>query len=390
MGALARGVQIVGSATTKYGTFLDRSLASLAQEAATAAIADAGLVASDVECVVFGNAAEGVLTGQEMIRGQVALAGSALAGLPIINTENACASGSAAFHLAVLLVAAGRYDCVLALGAEKLHHSDKSRSFAAIRSGIDQSLDTTSARAEGSVMMGFYATAARQYAKSYGPLEDALAAVSVKNRQFAQFNPNAQFQQEISLEQVRQSRLVADPLRLLMCAPMTDGASAVLVRSSAAGMPVGRVGVSVVGTEAASYRPGASVVSSAAQRLFAQTGASAQDVSLWQLHDACSFAEIVQYELLGIAKAGDGGRAALDGRTGLHGDAPVNTDGGLLSRGHPLGATGLAQLAELTAQLRGEAGARQVTSATTGCAVTGGGWMGDDYAACFTTLLTRT
>jgi acetyl-CoA acetyltransferase len=388
MGRLARGVDIVGVATTAYGRFLERPLSDLAREAAEGAVVDAGLTAAAVEAVVFGNAAEGVMTGQEMIRGQVALSGTGFAGLPILNTENACASGSAAFHLAVLMVASGRYDCVLAVGAEKLHHVDKARSFAAIMSGIDQSLDTSGAQADGSVMMGFYANEARQYMHSFGPLDHALAAVSVKNRSFAAANLNAQFRSEITIDQVLDSRLVADPLRLLMCAPMTDGASAVLVR--ARDCPDGvRAPVSVVGTEGASYRRGSSVVRRAAQRLYAQTGASPTDVKVWQLHDACSFAEIAQYELVGIARLGEGARAALDGRTGREGDAPVNTDGGLLSRGHPLGATGIAQLVELTAQVRGEAGSGQITAADTGLAVNGAGWMGDDYAACFTTLLTR-
>jgi acetyl-CoA acetyltransferase len=343
MGGLAREVEIVGIATTQFGKHLERSLASLAQEAAAGALTDAGLTASDVESVVVANAAEGVLTGQEMIRGQVALDGSDLAGLPIINVENACASGSTAVHLAALMVASGQYDCVLALGVEKLFHPDRDRSFAAIRAGVNQSLDLRSVSTEGSVMMGCYAAEAKSYMAEFGPIDHALVAVSVKNRAYASTNPNAQFRASITAEDVHSSRLVADPLRLLMCAPMTDGASAVVVR--AASMHRTPRAVKIESTKGAGYERNGQVVKRAVQGVYRASGIRPADVKVWQLHDACSFAEIAQYELVGIAASGAGVAAALEGRTGPGGDAPVNTDGGLLSRGHPLGATGIAQIA---------------------------------------------
>ena len=169
------GAEIVGAAVSPFGKHLGTSLAALAQSVAAAALADADLTPGDIDGIVFANAAEGVLTGQEMIRGQVALDGSELAGPAVINVENACASGSTAVHLAIALVTSGRYDCVLALGAEELFHPDKERSFAAIKGGVNQAIDLTQLEADGSVMMGAYAAEARSYADRHGPVDSALA-----------------------------------------------------------------------------------------------------------------------------------------------------------------------------------------------------------------------
>lgn len=382
-------VVLAGIGSTRFGKHLDRSIADLTQAAIMDALVDAGVEIPDVDCIIFANAAEGVMTGQEMIRGQVALSGSELAGPAVINVENACASGSTAVHLAALLVRSGQYGCVVVAGAEKLFHADKSRSFAAIEAGVDQGLDLSTVDAAGSVMMGCYAAEARAYQAAHGPVQEAMAAVAVKNRGFAATNPNAQYQAEVDASVVLNSRIVADPLRMLMCAPMTDGAAAVVVRSHDAAERLGR-SVRIVDTRIAAYRPRTSVVSRAATAIYEATGITPHEVDVWQLHDACAFAELAQYEQVGIAQVGGGARAVLDGVTGLSGPSPVNTDGGLLSRGHPLGATGVSQLVELTRQLRGERGDAQVDSAELAMSVNGGGWMGDDYAVSVTTLLSRT
>lgn len=380
-------VEVAGVATTPFGKYLGRSLGSLASEAVAAALADAGVEPEAVGMAVFSNAAAGVLSGQEMIRGQIALKETGLAGVPIINTENACASGSSAAHLAWLAVASGQVEVAIAVGAEKLLHPDKERSFAAIEAGTDLSLTRDGAEmAGGSVMMGSYAAEARRYAELHGDVTEALAAVAVKNRQFAHNNSDAQFRQAITAEDVAESRLVADPLRLLTCSPLTDGAAALVFRRAGDAQgdrPRVRIAVSTM----CSYEKGRGVVERAADGAYRLGGLSPTEIDVFQLHDACAYAEIVQYEQVGIAEPGKGATAVLDGRTGPGGDSPVNTDGGLLSRGHPLGATGLAQLAELTRQLRGVAGSRQVPQAATALAVNSGGWMGDDYATAVATLL---
>jgi len=385
-----RNVEVAGVATTRFGKHLDRSLADLAGEATAAALMDAQLDPGQMQSVVFANAAAGVLSGQEMIRGQVALKGTGLEGRPMINTENACASGGTAAHLAWLSVASGQVDVAIAIGAEKLYHSDKQRSFDAIESGTDLSLSREDADvAGGSVMMGSYAKEARHYSEQYGDITDALAAIAVKNRAFASHNPNAQFQSPISAEDVATSRLVAYPLRLLTCSPLTDGAAAMVFRAAGSASAVDRPPVTVGASTLVSYQLGYSVVERSARRIYDSTGLSANDIDVLQLHDACAFAELLQYEQVGLVGPGEAIRAVLAGRTAAGGDVPVNTDGGLLSRGHALGATGLAQLIEITLQLQGRADGRQVNGARRGLAVNSGGWMGDDYAASVATLLLR-
>jgi acetyl-CoA acetyltransferase len=386
-GTRLHDVFAAGVGTTPFGKHLDRTLGSLAGEAVEAAVRDAGCGYEDVELVVFSNAAEGVLSGQEMIRGQVALKDTPLAGLPLFNTENACASGSAAAHLAWLAVASGQVDQAIAVGAEKLFHPDKSRSFAAIESGTDRSLGTEGLYPDqGSVMMGAYAAEAQRYAAEHGAVEEALAAIAVKNRSFASRNPHAQFRSPITVADVESSREVASPLRLLTCSPLTDGAAAI-VFSTSPGRRADRADVLVAGCRPVSHGSAGPVVERAAQAIYRSTGASVSDVDVFQLHDASAFAELLQYEQVGIAAKGEAVVAALDGRTGPDGDMPVNTDGGLLSRGHALGATGLAQLSELVRQLRDEAGDRQISGARRALSVNSGGWMGDDYATAFATLL---
>lgn len=385
---MLREVEVAGVGLTHFGNHMSRTLGSLASEAVRSALADARLAVRDIDYVTFANAAAGILSGQEMIRGQVALKQMGLHGQPIVNTENACASGGTAAHLAWLAVASGNADIALAVGAEKLFHADKALSFAAIQSGTD--LELPSAEEDqpsgGSVMMAAYAAEARRYAARYQPIEAALAEIAVKNRRFAAANEYAQYRTEITVDDVQSSRVVAAPLRLLTCSPFTDGAAAVVFRAPEAARLRKRT-VLVRSTNLVSYERGHSVVERAAQAAYQAADLGAGDIDIFQLHDACAFAEVQQYEQVGIAEPGFGAKAVLEGRTGHGGDSPVNTDGGLLSRGHALGATGLAQLAEVFTQLRGMAGARQITSATTGLCVNAGGWMGDDYASAVATIL---
>jgi acetyl-CoA acetyltransferase len=384
-----RAVEVSGVGVTRFGKHLDLSLGDLAREALQEALGDARLTPEHVGSVIFANAAAGVLSGQEMIRGQVALKGTGLAGLPIVNAENACASGGTAAHLAWLSVAAGLTDVALAVGVEKLFHVDKQRSFDAIESGTDLSLSREGAGVVGgSVMMGAYAREAREYSADHGDVTDALAAIAVKNRDFATQNPCAQFRTPVTAADVAASRMVADPLRLLTCSPLTDGAAAI-VFSAQGRIPLveARPRVRVEQSALVSYRHGESAVRRVSEQALRAAGAAPSDVDIWQLHDACAFAELAQYEQVGIAGRGKAIDAVLSGRTSAGGDAPVNTDGGLLSRGHALGATGIAQLVELTLQLQGRADIRQVRSPRTGMAVNSGGWMGDDYAASVATLL---
>lgn len=380
-------VRLTGAATTTFGRHLDRSLGSLATDVAQAALEDAGLAPANVDAVVFSNAAEGVLRGQEMIRGQVALRDSGLQGLPMFNTENACASGSSAVHLGWTMLLAGRADTVLVVGAEKLFHDDKQRSFGAIEAGVDRSLPPPP-EVGGSVMMSSYAAKARAYAVVHGAVDEALTQIAIKNRAFAACTDHAQFRRPLTAEDVAASRMVADPLRLLMCSPLTDGAAALVLQSDSV-VADGSGAPSIAATRVASHEPGRSVVESAVRQVYADLDCAVDDVDVFQLHDASAIAELVQYEEIGLAPGGKARELLHDGRTGPGGDRPVNTDGGLMSRGHALGATGIAQLIELKRQLEGTADGRQVADASLALAVNAGGWMGDDYATCVVTALTR-
>jgi len=401
-------VRILGAAMTPFGRHPGADLRSLAVAATTAVLGDAGLGPADVGMVVFGNATDGILHGQEMIRGEVALRHAGLRGVPIVNVENACASSSSALHVACLAVEAGAVDVAVAVGVEKLTHAVKARSFTAIATAVDLDEDPAVRRTvastllgqpdgagpvvESSPLMARYAAKARDYMARAGATDADLARVSVKNRAHAALNPDAQFRTPITVDEVLASRLIAAPLRLLMCAPIGDGAAAVVVASPAAARRLGGGNVSVAacaltsnGADPAAARP----AERAARAAYDQAGLGPMDVDVAEVHDACSAAELWMYEQLGFCGPGDGPKLLADAATALGGRLPVNTSGGLLSRGHPLGATGCGQLVELVDQLRGRAGHRQVDGARVALAHNAGGMLDrTDEAAAVVTILT--
>ena len=378
-------VAVTGVGMTPFGKHMDRSLSSLSEAALGDALTDAGLGPADVDVVYYSNSAAGLITGQEMIRGEVALRDTPLGGVPIVNVDNACASGGTAMHLAWMAVASGYAETAVAVGAEKLFHEDKSLSFAAIESGTDLSVDLGEP-VEGSIMMSAYAAKARDFAARNGAVDDALADIAVKNRRHATANSRAQFTKPIDREDVAASRLVAEPLRLLTCSPLTDGAAAAVFRRADRGEDRA---VAIKATALRSWSPEGGIAKRAADAAYEAAGTSAAEVSLFALHDACAFAELQQYEQIGIAGPGAAAELVAAGETAIGGRFPVNTDGGLMSRGHALGATGLAQIFELVTQLRGEAGERQVEGADRAFALNCGGWMGDDYAAASAVVLEK-
>jgi len=393
---------------TKFGKFHDRGLKSLAGEAVGDALKDARLEPSDVQLAVVGNAVAGLITGQECIRGQVVLREAGIGGIPIFNVENACASGSSAFHLAWSHVMSGRVDVALALGVEKLTHPDKAVSFKAFSSAVDVELvmqlmealkaapkpeaeEGERAAAAGgggggkSMFMDIYAAIIRGHMEQYGTTQETIAKVAVKSHRHGALNPRAQYQEEVTVEQVLASREVAYPLTVLMCSPIGDGAAAALIVSpeyaKRNGLDGPKVAASVIvsgnlpGSDSELAEP------RAAKLAYEMAGVGPDDVSVAEVHDATAAAEILAYEDLGFCARGDGGKLVEDGSTALGGRLPVNTSGGLVSKGHPVGATGIAQLCEISWQLRGEAGARQVDGARVGIAQNGGGFLGNDAAA---------
>lgn len=388
-------VRVVGAGMTRFEKS-PLSLRELAGEAAAAALADAGIEVGAVQAAYVGNAAAGLVTGQEMIRGQVMLRGLGIEGIPIFNVENACASAASALHLGWQAVAAGAHDVVLCLGAEKLTHEDKTVGMKAISTAIDVERRVELAAEVGSepaaseprsFFMDLYADMTRRYMEVSGASAEDFAAVVVKNQHNGALNPRAQYGGELTVEQVLASRMVVEPLTLLMCSPISDGAAAVVLMSEEAARRAGaggpRVRASVIrsGNRHDRSDPLAGSTGLAAKEAFEQAGLGPGDLSCAEVHDASAPAELMVYEQIGLAAPGEGPDLLESGRTRLDGELPVNTSGGLLSKGHPIGATGIAQICEATWQLRGEAGPRQVEGARVALTQNGGGWLEGDSAA---------
>ncbi len=401
-------VWIAGTGMTVFGRS-EHGPEVLATEAAAAAMADAGLAPADVGQVFVGNAAAGLLLGQEMIRGQVFLRASGLLGKPIVNVENACASSSTALSLAVTAVRAGMVDVALALGVEKMAVPDKARVFGALASATDtlrrpdmRTLVATTTLGEplpdgasaptASAFMDHYAHKGAVYLEKAGGSVDDLALVVVKSRACAAANPRAQFTTTTTVEEVLAGRMIADPLRLAMCAPIGDGAAAVIVVSDRLARRLGRRQVRVAGIGMVSNDPTTAAYPAelAAAKAFAAAGVGPADINVVEVHDAAAPAELWCLEEIGLCREGEALALLRSGAIGQGGRLPVNTGGGLLSRGHPVGATGCAQVVELADQLRGRAGARQAPGARIALAQNGGGILGDHEAVAVVTILERT
>lgn len=391
---------VVGTGVTTFGKAPGRTVRTMSDEAARAAIADAGVEIDQIQRIYFGNAAGGLITGQEMIRGQVALRDVGFGNIPLVNVENACATGSTAFHLAVAAVEAGQADLVLVVGAEKLTHEDKARSFNALKAGSDLERlyeleddlygEGQPVPQDRSLFMDIYADMATRYAARSGATAADFAQVAVKSHEHAVHNPIAQFREPVTVEQVLGSRIISGPLTLMMCSPIGDGAAALVVASAERARSIGADAVSVAASCIAS---GLSETEepcvTAARAAYEQSGFGPTDLNVVEVHDAAAPAELILYEDLSLCSPGDGPKLLASGDTRLGGRVPVNPSGGLISRGHPVGATGCAQLVELTDQLRGRAGARQVDGARVALAENGGGFLRNNAAAATITILSR-
>jgi acetyl-CoA acetyltransferase len=402
---------VAGVGMTTFAKHLDTGLKALGGEAVQAAIADAGIDRSDLDAAFVGNAAAGLITGQESIRGEVVLRSIGIGRIPVVNVENACASASTALHQASAMVTAGFYDVVLALGVEKLYCEDKRKTFAAFSGAVDVEMlaeimaglqasakkggaeaGASGAGEKRSMFMDIYAAVARGHMERYGTTVEQFAAVSAKNSRHGHLNPRAQFREELTIEDVLASPMVSEPLTRPMCSPIGDGAAAAVVVSERKAKELGltkpvRIRSCVLrsGWDRGFDEDGAAEV--CAREAYEETGIGPADLDVVECHDATAPAEIFAYESLGLCAKGDGGKLVDAGDTALGGRTPVNTSGGLLRKGHPVGATGIAQIVELTEQLQGRSGARQVDGANVGLAHNGGGTIGTDVAALCVTIL---
>jgi acetyl-CoA acetyltransferase len=392
-----RNVSITGVGITQFGK-LDAPLRQLAEEAIGEALSDSGLGPRDIGLLVHGNAMAGLTVGQEMIRGQVLTADTELTGLPLVNVENACATSSSALHLAWLAVSSGQYDTALVFGTEKMTALEKRSLLRAMTAGVDverlaeynRDLTGSDGPAE-SFFMEVYAQMTRDYMKRSGATAKDFAQVAVKNARHGMLNPKAQYRSERTVDEVLGSRLIADPLTMLMCSPVADGAAALVIQADDVHAGRGHGAVQILASALATgIRGGGENLERRTSRAaYEQAGVGPEDLDVVEVHDGASPNELMVYEEIGLAGAGEGPALLASGATELGGRVPVNPSGGLVSRGHPVGATGCAQIVELVTQLRGRAGSRQVPDARIGLAENAGGYVHPDPAACVVTILGR-
>jgi acetyl-CoA C-acetyltransferase len=378
-----RDVVVIGAGMTKFGELWDKSIKDIFVEAALKAIEDAGV--KHIDSMYVGAMSSGLFVGQEHL-GAVMADYLGVAPIAATHVESACASGGVSFRQAYLEVASGASDIVLAGGVEKM--TDGADVTEALATAADQEYEVF----HGITFPGLYAMMANAHMHQYGTTRKQLASVAVKNHRNGSKNPNAQFQSEVTLEQVLNSTRVADPLGLLDCSPVSDGGAAVIVASMEVAKKLKKKPIKVIASAQASdtialhSRPSFTTIGSvvrAAQKAYKLAGIKPKDVSFCEVHDCFTIAEIVVSEDLGFFKKGKGGEAAERGLTSIDGKIPINTSGGLKSKGHPVGATGIAQIIELYEQLSGKAGERQVVNARIGMAQN----MGGSGASCVIHIL---
>ncbi|MBB4614300.1 thiolase family protein [Novosphingobium taihuense] len=410
----AEDIFIVGSGMTSLGKFPDMSVRDMTAAALSKALDDSGLAdPSLIEAAWFGNTRQALLEGQNGIRGEVALRKSGVVGIPITNVENACASGSTGFFNAVNFLKAGAGEVALAIGCEKMFFPEnRNGMFAAFRGSTDVlEFDSQIAQllslaegmpipegvepaAERSVFMDIYAAFARYHMARFGTTQRQIAAVAAKNHYNSTMNPDAQYRFDMSVDAVLADKPVSWPFTRSMCAPISDGAAAMILCTGSALKRFNKaraVPVAACALVSASDRQPDDLDNHigrrAAVKAYEMAGVGPEVIRVAEVHDATAFAEILQIENLGLCPRGEGGPFTEAGETRINGRVAVNPSGGLLSKGHPVGATGIIQLHELVTQLRGEAGQRQVANARFAAAENGGGFLGYEEAATVVTIL---
>ncbi len=371
-----RDVSVIGAGMVRFGKQPDKTLAEIAWPAVKHAIDEAGVAKPDIEAAYCGTALGGMMSGQRILKA------IGLTGLPIVNVENACSSSSSAFREAWIAVASGLYDVALVIGVEKLTRFG----------GGTLPLEREDFEvAHGMVMPALYGMRAKRYMHDYGLTREQLARVAVKAHDHGALNEDAQYRNRITVDEVMAARPIADPFTLLHCCPSGDGAAALVIAADSVASRYTSRPVRVLASELASgkYMTGfrdmttPEITVRGAKEAYETAGVGPGEVDVAEVHDAFTIAELLYYEALGFCERGDAAGLLEDGETSLGGRIPVNPSGGLLSKGHPVGATGAAQMVEIVRQLRGECGNRQVEGAKVGLThCTGGGISGFDHGAC--------
>lgn len=374
---------VVGVGIIPFGKHPDKTLVDMGAEAGYLAIKDAGIDPSRIDAAFFANGLAGRLFGDSTI-GQNIFWELGINKIPVMNVENACTSGSTAFYMAYNMVAARQAEIAMVIGAEKMCVPE----FGLINSG-ETELDTQL----GLIAPAGFAIRANRYMEEFGCTPEQLAQVAVKNRMHAGLNPNAFFRNPITTEEVMDSPMIVDPLTRFQCCPIADGASAAIICSTHMAKQISRsIDVEAAILCTGSYGNRQDMVawetdSRGCNLAYEKAGIGPEDIDVVECHDAFTISEILHYEALGLCRPGEGTKLVEEGRTRLGGQIPVNVSGGLLSRGHPVGATGVAQIHEIVTQLRNEGGTRQVKGAKTGLAHCMGGDKAGDTKSCTVAIL---
>lgn len=366
---------------TRFGKYPDRTLQDLAYEPIWKAIGESRVEPRSIDIAFVGNAYAGLITGQESMRGQVVLREAGVVGIPIVNVENACASGSTAFYLAHRAVASGQADLALAVGVEKLFCGDTGMSLKALSTSSDLDVEGRM----GMLFAGIYSMRVRSHMEKYGITPEQLAMTAVKNHDHGALNPHSQYRNRVTVEEVLNSRMIADPITLFMTCPLGDGGAALLVGTKEMAMAMGKrpvkIGSSVLGSFDFTTEKDPTIVARVSAKAYQEAGVTPGDIQVAEIHDAVAPIELYLYEELGFCGPGESGRMIDERETWYDGKTPVNTSGGLTAKGHPAGATGLAQVAEIVWQMRGEAGDRQINPApSVGLVENGGGNVAGETA----------
>jgi len=403
---MSNNVYVIGASMTRFGRHPDESVKSLTKMAVEAVLKDAGLERQDIQAAWFSNTRQPMLEGQNTIRGQIALRAAGIHSIPIINVENACASGTTAMVQAAAYIKAGLADIVLAVGAEKMYFPDRPEQVAAAfaggtdihdREGVLDYIEAIGGERPGpgrSVFMDLYAAQARVHMARFGTTQEDFARIAANTHTHGSQNPNAQYQTPFTVAQVLADKPIVYPFTRAMCAPVSDGAAAVILCSEQMVNKLGRARavrlaacqlMSTMVREKDDYEH--HIGRLAANAAYSTAGIDPADIDVVEVHDATAFSTLQQIENLQLCQPGEVGRLLQEGAFKLGGRTPVNPSGGLLAKGHPVGATGLAQIYELVTQLRGEAGSRQVEGARIAAAENGGGFLGVEEGVTAVTIL---
>lgn len=413
---MGNDVHIVGVGMTQFTTHLDKSHHLLCELAIDEALENAGLTKEKFECAFFANSAWGIFEDQHGIRGQCALRPYGILGIPIINVENACSSASTALYSGYMAIKSGEFDVVLCVGVEKLVSEDKEKSIAAFTSGFDRTnledtfnlYDELSKKYQvpmppddglpKSKAMETYGVMSRWHMSKYGTTQEQLAKVVVKNRFNGSLNPKAHWQKPVSLEKVMEDRVISYPITRSMCAPIGDGAAAAIIVSdrflkkmnSSKSVKI-RAMAHTSGLAKRDFEENLDIGERLSKIVYEKAGLGPEDIDIAEVHDASAYGELHQTEALGFTPEGTGGEFIESGKSAIDGELPVNTSGGLIARGHPVGASGLGQMYELVTQMNRDAGERQVPKKLNiGMAENGGGILTLEEASMTITILEKT